>query len=377
MKLWIISSSYPRHPSESINAGVLARDVALGAVRMGHDVEVVTPDKPGGVVFDDELSGTVIPWPDPTVLLADIDPKKPRDAFKSLALLLSARRTLKQLSRTSPPDGIIALWALPSGMFARWASRWASVRYVTWILGSDVWAAPRIPFGSNALRRVLRDSAANYADGAELAAAATDATGRPVDILWSVRQLPEPSGETPARLDVLYVGRYHHNKGPDVLLDALAMVPHGAAAPRVRLHGQGDLESALAEKATAMGYEASGVVRGPIAAQALADQLENCGVLVIPSRLDSVPMVLADAVQAGTAVVVTDVGDMGRLVRKYRLGLVVQSQDPGALAEAISEILSTDRYPNAEGLEGARRHFSISAIATTLIGNLEDETVDA
>ena len=363
MRVWVISSSYPRHPGESINAGVLAREVAQGIAKLGHEVTVVTPDKPGGVVFEDDVEGVVIQWPRPTVALSDLNPRNPLEAVKAAALLVSGRRTIRRIAAESPPDAVVALWGLPSGIFARWAHKQTGAPYVTWLLGSDVWRADRLPGGKRTLSRVLEDATANFADGSELARRARADTGVDVSVLWSARTLPAVDA-TAEQADVLFVGRYHPNKGPDVLLEALAQLDDGV---NFAFHGHGVLEAELRSKAAAMGRDAAQVIGGPISAAELSARLRSTQVLVIPSRIESVPLILGDAIQAGTPVVVTDVGDMGTVVERHNLGLVVPPEDPAAMAGAIGEMLANASFPSPEGLATAREQFSAEGIAAALL----------
>jgi glycosyltransferase involved in cell wall biosynthesis len=62
---------------------------------------------------------------------------------------------------------------------------------------------------------------------------------------------------------------------------------------------------------------------------------------VIPSYGDSLPLVYGEALQAGIPLIVTEVGDMGSLTRRYELGSVVNPGDVGGLAAAMEEMVSS------------------------------------
>lgn len=347
MDVWVISSSYPRRPDESVNAGVVARDVALSLSEVGHRVTVVTPAKPGGIAFDPALQGIVLPWLAPSLALADLSAKNPWDVLRMLSLFALApgrlRRTIRQSRR---PDAVIALWAIPSGIFARRVKRLTGAPYVVWVLGSDVWKAPRFPGGRRMFRAVLGDAERAFADGSELAAAARALSGRDVEFLPSCRRLPPPPADgLPDPVDVLFVGRYHPNKGPDVLLDAFELLRPRRPGATVRLHGQGSMRGALERRARGLG---AGVdVLGPVSAVELSGTMARAGVLAIPSRIESIPLILGDATQAGLPVVASAVGDMGEVVEKYGLGRVVPPEDPVALAEALDAALTEPRRLDA------------------------------
>jgi glycosyltransferase involved in cell wall biosynthesis len=369
MKIWVITTSYPREPRESINAGVLARDLALTVASRGHDVTVVTPEKPGGVVFDDGLSGLVLPWRRPTLAMADLSGRKPLDAARIASLFASSRRTLRRAAAIEPPDGVIALWALPSGIFARWVARWTGAPFVTWYLGSDIWRAPSLPMGVRTLSSIADAARATFADGVELAEEAERLTGLPVQLLRSARRMPAPPTDLPNGFDVMFVGRFHKNKGPDVLIEAFRQLVADQPGLKLVLRGQGLMREALVHQAASAGLETSVQVGEPIDIEDLAGAMTTARLLAIPSRVESMPLILGDAIQMGLPVVVSDVGDMGGFVRDHELGIVVPPEDPAALARALRDALGGE-YPSPAGLESARQEVSPDSAADRLLAEL-------
>jgi glycosyltransferase involved in cell wall biosynthesis len=130
-----------------------------------------------------------------------------------------------------------------------------------------------------------------------------------------------------------YVGRLSYEKGPDVLVEALARVDGSVGPIRVLVAGSGPLEQGVRRRADALGVpgmEFLGWVDDPHSV------LERLDVLVLPSRAEAVPLVLVEALGAGCLVVSTDAGSGVRdLLDRGRLGAVVPTEDPGALASAI------------------------------------------
>jgi glycosyltransferase involved in cell wall biosynthesis len=366
VKIWVISSSYPAYPAQSSHAGVLARDLALCFRESGHDVAVVTQALAGGIVMDPGLRLLELRWFRPDQPLAELSPRRPLDLLRMATLLADARRRLPAAARRDPPDAVIALWALPCGIFARWVRRAVGAPYAVWLLGSDVWKAHRIPAGVRSLRRVLADAAGRFADGRELAERARRLTGIAVEFLPSVRRLPPPSGEAEA-CDVLFVGRYHPNKGPDVLLEAFAEVVRKRPGTSLHLHGAGALRPRLEARRQELGLEAVVKIAEPIGAGELAAALRAAKVLAIPSRIESIPLILGDAAQAGVTVVACDVGDMAEVVERAGLGFVVPAADPRALAERLLDVL---RGGLPAATPGARGIFSLEAAAQRLLESI-------
>jgi glycosyltransferase involved in cell wall biosynthesis len=367
MHLWLITSSYPRAPEESLNAGVLARDLALSLLQLGHRVTVVTPNRPGGIVLDPGLEMVRLPWFRPTVAMADLSARAPVDLFRILSFFILARPALRRALAREQPDGTVALWALPSGIFARWVKRWSGVPYVVWLLGSDVWKAPSYPFGTSLLRKIIEDSNAAYADGSELAAEAIRLTGQTVEFLPSIRRLPPPPASLPEPVDVLFIGRYHPNKAPDLLIEAFARVNRARPGAKLRLHGEGTLRSGLERQVERQDLRDVVTVAGPLSAVGVAGAMASAKVLAIPSRIESIPLILGDAMQAGLPVVASAVGDMGELVRRHKLGLTVPPNDPEALAAALLAMLDSPGRLQAPSLPPS---ITAERTAETLVARL-------
>ncbi|MDQ4081145.1 MAG: glycosyltransferase, partial [Gemmatimonadota bacterium] len=101
-----------------------------------------------------------------------------------------------------------------------------------------------------------------------------------------------------------WVGRLSHEKGPDVLVDALA---HLTDVPtRVSMVGHGPAREALGARAVALGVGERitwhGVVRDA------ASLFRAFDVFVLSSRTEGSPMVLFEAMAAGVPVVAAEVG---------------------------------------------------------------------
>ena len=89
-------------------------------------------------------------------------------------------------------------------------------------------------------------------------------------------------------------------------------------------------------------------------------------VFVLPSRDESFPLSIVEAMLAGTPVVATDVGSVAEAVVDGRTGLLVRSGDRHALGEAVRKLLADDEFRErlaSEGQRHARRHFTATAMA--------------
>ncbi len=162
---------------------------------------------------------------------------------------------------------------------------------------------------------------------------------------------PDLAKAAPARVAggpvLLALGRLHRNKGFDVLIRAMAMVPEA----QLVIAGDGPERGALTRLADAEGV--AGRVRMPGWAQDTGALLAGCDVLVCPSRHEPLGNVVIEAFSAGRPVVAAAVAGPVELIDPGRTGLLVPPEDPARLAVAIRTVLG-DRSL-AQGLAAGGR----------------------
>jgi glycosyltransferase involved in cell wall biosynthesis len=209
---------------------------------------------------------------------------------------------------------------------------------------------------------VLQDAAFCFADGVELARKAAELAGYECEFVPSVRRLPAHTevrvALEPGVPHFLYIGRYEWNKGPDVLIEAMRLLLEGGDTAYLHLFGVGSLEPVLQERIK--GFEHHILLGGYAEPNTVVAYMQACDWLVIPSRIESIPLVLGDALHMRLPVVASDVGDVGKLVRQYGIGVVVPPQAPAALAEAMRQAMHRDRTEFGQELEKAANEFDLA-----------------
>lgn len=154
----------------------------------------------------------------------------------------------------------------------------------------------------------------------------------------------------------LYAGRLSPEKGTDVLLRALALLP-GA---RLSIAGEGPARAALEALA---GEIAPGRVRflGRLGRPEVARALARSDALVLPSVcLEVAPFVLLEAAAAARPAVASRVGGVPEWIEEGETGLLVQAGEPEPLAEALASIVERPERAREMGRrarEAARRRF--------------------
>jgi glycosyltransferase involved in cell wall biosynthesis len=141
-----------------------------------------------------------------------------------------------------------------------------------------------------------------------------------------------PSGGRPV---VLAVGRLAPQKGFGVLLEAAAAWRDLDPMPLVVITGDGPLAGKLRARAVALGVAA--VFLGH--RDDVPARLAAASVFVLPSRWEGQPLVLQEALRAGTPVVAARVGGVPGLTGEDAALLVPQG-DARALAAAVRSVLT-------------------------------------
>ena len=165
---------------------------------------------------------------------------------------------------------------------------------------------------------------------------------------------PWPGLPTPR---LTFAGRFRGDKAPDVLVEALALLP---APPPAYLVGDGPLRGALTRLIAARGLDA--VVHLPGWSYEPARYIAGASVHVVPSREESWSQSAVLALGLGVPVVGTEVDGLARTLGEGR-GVLVPPEDPHALAGALSRVLGGERPDPAPGRAYARQFTPAAAAA--------------
>lgn len=167
---------------------------------------------------------------------------------------------------------------------------------------------------------------------------------------------PSPADYTPPPSDglprLLYLGRMIPHKGVDWLLRAMQR----ATAPlHLDLAGTGNQESEYRVLAQSLGLSNRVTFHGWVDPATVAQLLRQSRALVFPSLWhEPAGLVSLDAMAAGRAVILSDVGGAAETVEPDASALLVPPGDQSALAAAIDRLASD--HPLAQRLGAAGQH---------------------
>ncbi len=155
---------------------------------------------------------------------------------------------------------------------------------------------------------------------------------------------------------ILYAGGTHPNKGLELLLEALRMLPSdcewmlviaGACDPR---------------KLAELPYDSRVRIVGSIDSATLFELYRLASVVVVPSRSETFGLVALEAVLAGTWTIVTDTVETSKIVAESGGGEVVPYGDAMALSAAIARAL-IERRESSGAQQIVRDQFDWDTVA--------------
>jgi glycosyltransferase involved in cell wall biosynthesis len=168
---------------------------------------------------------------------------------------------------------------------------------------------------------------------------------RPGDRAEARRRL----GLDPDRTALLYVGNLLPVKGVDVLIEAAVALDARGLDFDLHVVGKGPLRPALEARARQAGLGERVRFHGVVPHDRLPDWFRAASAFVLPSRSEGVPNVLLEAAACETPFVATAVGGVPE-VAHLGVSRLAPPEDPGALANAIEELVSSSQRPTGAGV---------------------------
>ena len=375
MKLLLVTTSYPDVNAGEAAAGNFVVDFARNLVKLNAPTTVVAPAAENRTGLEGGVD--VRRFRVPRLPLSLLNPGHPSEWPAIVRTLVAGSRAVYQAAAETQPDHILALWVLPSGWWAMRAARRRGIPFSTWALGSDIWTLGKVPLIRNLMSHVLRQARWRFADGLKLGQDVEALCGRPCGFLPSSRSLDASCSKTlrqrpPYRL--AYLGRWHPNKGLDLLTAALeALIEDDwQHIEAVKIYGGGPLENQVRAHVQRLAASGRPVSAGGYLDPAGAGELFTwADYVLIPSRIESIPVVFSDAMQMNCPVIAMPVGDLPELIDKNQCGICSHSVDPLAFANALREAIHTSPRFFENGIAAARSAFDPQQAAATFIDQLK------
>lgn len=358
MRIGVVTTSYPRTPTDPAGSFVAAHVEALRA--LGHEVDVIAAGTRAGRDVVRIPSRLFERGGAPDALEAQ------PFALLGAAASFSARLAAAVALRAHRWDSIVAHWLVPSAL----AALPSRAPLLAIAHGGDVHTLRRAKLLGPVLHLLAARGAELVFVSEQLRAIACAAAPRLE--AWLAHATVQPMGLDLARFSaiaraptdpptIVVAARLVPIKGVDVMIDAVARL-HSTA--RVVIAGDGPARAELELRARSTGVTFLGQV-DTVARDRL---LGTASIVVVPSRItpggrsEGTPMIALEALAAGVPVIATEVGGLRALAPAAHL---VEPEDPGALAAAIDHVLSAP--PRRADLQAAVSHLAWERIAPRLL----------
>lgn len=272
-----------------------------------------------------------------------------------------------------------------SSLAAGRAARRSHVPYIVRPLGQlDFWSLSQhrlrkqmfLVAGGKTL--LVRAEALHWTDESERARAPDYAAERPSFVvplgvdesLFSGTDSPEARDRS-----LLFLSRLHPKKNLETLLEAFSRLGDVAVGWKLVVAGDGDAAYVASLKclAASAGVGASVEFAGWLSGVQKRDVLGRAALLVLPSLQENFGIAVAEAMAAGTPVVVSDAVGLSEDVRRVRAGWVAPAGAAG-LAAVLAEAMGSSEERLRRGQEArrhARQRYRWAAVAGQLAAEYE------
>lgn len=172
------------------------------------------------------------------------------------------------------------------------------------------------------------------------------------------RTMRKPRGPKNGEPNLLFVGRFHPNKGLEYLVEAL----HLLRTNTWHLNIVGD---------TSYNLSYGKRIKNMIQRLGVADRVsylgritdvnelrkiyEHADIFVLPSVEECYPFVLLEAMSTGLPIVATDVAAIPEIVKDGVQGIIVPSKNPQALADAIGKLINDSQLRESMSRNSLKR----------------------
>jgi glycosyltransferase involved in cell wall biosynthesis len=300
----------------------------------------------------------------------------------------SLRSRIARLHSEFPFDVILAAWAYPDAVAATLLAQDFGCPVVAKILGSDINALTKIPALQIQIRQGLERTHSIVTVSGALRDRVIDLGIAPEKVhaihngvngeQFGVRNRAEARsslGVSPTRPLVCYVGHLAHEKGADVLMEALHILhSNGRKDIDVAFVGGGDMGVELRERARELKIEDHVRFLGMLPHSEVPSWITACSVLCLPSRREGCPNAVLEALASGRPVVASRVGGVPELLNNEN-GIMTPVDDACALARGLEAALTRTWDPCR--LRASIENLSWNAVGDKYYNVLENAVRDA
>ena len=337
MKILVLTHEFPPVGG---GGGRVAQDIACGLVRRGHQVHVLTA-RLEGLPGDERVDGVRIQR------VASMRREAFRAKFAEMARYdWSALTVGLKVIREWKPDVIHAHFAVPAGAAAFMLSKLTGVPYVLTAHLGDVPGA--LPEKTDRWFKWIYPFTPVIWRGAAKVAAVSEFTRQlalehypvHIDVIpngMDLKALPVRAPADGAPPHIVFAGRFVEQKNPQHLIEALSRLKH--LSWTCSMLGDGPLLESARKTAARCGLSERLSFPGWVTPEDVLNVFARSDILVLPSRSEGLSVVGVQALGMGLALVLSNAGGNGELVREGENGFLFPTGDADALVSSLKKLL--------------------------------------
>lgn len=364
MHIGILTHNYPKTSDDRKDAGIFIYDFAHELAKHAK-VSVFCPDFSGRKELYKRVPVTWFDWGGSKEKFGSWSPFSPLSVLNFFKLIINGQKAALNFAKKNEVDLCLACWALPSAVFARKIKKELRIPYSVWSLGSDLNKYAKYPILRQMIRASLEEADFRFANSYLLVDKVKKLSEKGCSFMPAVTEFNvgrvRPAHLEGGKFNFLFVGRLERIKGPDVLIEACARLRKKDSGFRVHILGDGSMRSELKGGVRKRGLGNFVDFFGAANKEEVASYMKTADCLVIPSRSESLPLVLIEATKVGLPIIAADVGDCRRLIKKYKIGRLVPKEAPQKLADAMLKMMR-ERTPlkkrHKKGLDKIAKEFT-------------------
>jgi glycosyltransferase involved in cell wall biosynthesis len=345
MRIGILTHNYPRSSNEQVGAEVFIYWFAHLLQKKGHDVFVFCPNFKGKKDKDKKVHTTWFKWYGGNKKLGNLSLTNPIELILISLMMIKGSFEVLKFVDENKIDITISMWGFPAGFWSMIAKFLKRKPSVVISMGSDVFVYPKILPAKWLIGFIFKHTDFIYGNGYKICEEIKRISGRKALFFpIAADKLPLKNARKikmdKNKFNFIYIGRLENVKGVDILLEAAKILKEKTDKFDIYLAGPGTMYDFL--KDTSTKYNLSNnfyLLGGVYDRKKVAGLFLGADALVMASRSESTPFTVIESVFASLPMVVTDVGDMGKICRDFKLGYVVTPRDPGKLADAMYEAI--------------------------------------
>ncbi len=372
LRIGILTHNYPVNSGERKDAGIFIYDFAHELSKKA-DVFVFCPDFGGSKEKYKKVPVMWFDWEGGNEKFGNWQLFNPVYIYKFFKLIYIGQKKAIEFAKENKIDYCLSCWTLPSAIFGLRVKQALKIPYASWSLGSDVNKYVKIPILGQLINLALRKADKRYANSFALINKVKEISQKECSFLPAITNFEKGARNIKSKGKIfrfLFVGRLERIKGPDILIDAVSNLLEKQKNFEVNILGDGTMMRDLKNK-TANNMNSIVNFLGWADQKKVSNFMSISNCLVIPSRNESLPLVLIEAARRNLPVIATRVGDCERMIKKYNIGISVQKENPDRLSSAMSRIMKDKGYKRKRpGFKKLSSDFSQEKTVDVFLSNI-------